>query len=276
MHRILLLTAAMTAILPTGAVAQTGGDLIVMRRQVAPPRPAPTPAPATPTPTAATYTPIIGEYGEYTTTCGSATRSRVNSCIRSTDGAGVDPATWCGIPSVEQDPTTPVNMTTGCVRYEWHTVEGACSAVLRRDRTVTCQRIQGSTVTTAADSMCNATDRPAAYTLDDACAPKSSSCTLAQDHIIYSFSQSATRTERLSIPIDPSNPAAMRAAALKFCQGYAWATACQGAVGKAAPNTLQMLAWDAPSEFRTVTEIFGPTGKDSFPHSYSGACKPVF
>jgi hypothetical protein len=218
---------------------------------------------------------VQGQWGEYSSTCSqSATRTRTVTCERFGGRITGDlrPEAEC----VKAKPDTqdkPTSITTGCVTYRWSAVEGACTSVLRRGRSVTCQKIQGSIVETVSDSMCNQAERPTDYVTDDACAPKSASCSIRTGYMISEFVTNPGKSDRLDLDIGGKTAEQMRAETAKFCEGHAYATTCQGVVAPARPYILVLYAGDNIGKYATQEQVYG---SKPFLNVFAGECSPVF
>lgn len=126
MKKIVLVALAASA-LASPALAQSRGDVVVMRRQIAPPRPSPAPTPAT-SPYAGTW--ATGEFSTTQTCTAAAIPTRSVTCTAKTSPYAVLPDDQCDPASRPSPSGTPIEIYTSCTTDRDPSSPSVCSGML--------------------------------------------------------------------------------------------------------------------------------------------------
>lgn len=205
-----------------------------------------------------------GEYGDWSATCGNATRSRSVLCVDPNYGTTLQDASC---QTAKPDTTETSYQTSGCgydwIPSAWSAVAPACGASTQT-RTLSCRRTDGQTVD---NSMCAPGTMPATtqvttdysqcgydWTVGSYGAP-TTTCGQATQ------TRSVTCTRSDGTPVQDSNcatgsrPTAEQSTYQTSGCGYAWKTGAFGAVADACgPSTSTREVWCERSDGQKVND----------------------
>lgn len=197
-----------------------------------------------------TYTPVVGEWTDWSRQCGPATRTKTNSCLRQPLNQPVDTQTYCSIPATQ---TESKDMVAGC--GTWRTTYGSCVAG-KQSPIVECIDAGGAVVS---EGMCSSATKPT---------PTFDTCQYVEDFEnfapgwAYPKMTGSTAGAHSGTFIMPMSTAGRNdtqvtaSSTLVVGQTYYYTVWVRNA-GATGTNTLQMLLYDGPKVL--VNQMFSVT-----------------